>query len=257
MGLLGRSLGRHGTGYLPDQTDPRDLDIDRLGLASRQLPITTSLRPRGLVPFDQGRTNSCVGNAIAQAVRIRQAHRAGWELPEPLSRLAIYWNARAYHGGTTQDLGTHIRMAIRGLQHYGAPPEHVWPFDIGVLGKVNRKPSLRSYQLGHDFGGVRGYYRIFDSGERKLLAIKSAIAAGYPVVAGWLVDAEFQRDDGPSVIDVVTGPTIGGHAGVLDGYAGDAFDFVNSWGTSWRAGGVATVTSGFVERAIDVWAVDC
>lgn len=254
MGLLGRILGRRGTGYLPDLTDVRDKSFDLLGLPATNLPITVSLAPPGLVPFDQGATNSCVGQAVSQAVRLRMSRRLGY-LPEPLSRRAIYWNARAYHGATKRDEGTHIRFAIRALQRYGAPPESVWPFEGGA---INRKPSLASYQLGHDFGGVRGYYRIQESGERKLLAIKAAIAAGYPVVAGWFVDRAFLRNDGPHLIGAQRADDIvGGHAMVLTGYAGDSYDVTNSWGTSWRAGGFATFRSELVLEAIDVWAIDC
>lgn len=253
MGLLGRT--RRGCGYLPDLLDHRDFDFDRLGLASSRLPAEVSLRPEGLRPFNQGSTNTCVAQAVAQAIRIRAAHQSG-ALPEPLSRLAIYWNARAYHGATRQDLGTHIRFAIRGLQVYGAPPEHVWPFETGLLGgRVNKKPSLASYQLGHDFGGVRGYYRIRDAGERKLLAIKAAIAAGYPVVAGWMVDRDFLDDAGPVLVDAQRGPIVGGHAMLLDGYSGETGAIVNSW-PSWRAGGFATFTADMLLEAIDVWAID-
>lgn len=246
---LGGILKRRGLGYLPDLPDHRDRDIDKLGIGSSKLPGNVALPVREVL--DQGRTNTCVAQAIAQAVRVKTEE-------ELLSRLAIYWNARAYHAATKRDDGTHIRLAIRALQRYGAPPERVWPFDVSLLSsKLNKKPSLASYQLGHDFGGVRGYYRIFDTGLAKLLAIKAAIASGRPVVAGWHVDGAFVADDGPALIDVPTGPAIGGHAMAIVGYTEDAFEVVNSWGTRWRQDGFAYFTPAMVMEAIDVWAIDC
>lgn len=250
MGIVGHLVGRHGTGYLPDPADARDRDFEKLGLGSSALPHAHSLWGNAFNILDQGASNSCVGFSIAQGVRVA-APDVGL-----LSPGAIYWNARAFHGATKRDDGTHIRFAIRGLQKYGAPPEDVWRLKTGPLGNVNKKPSLASYQLGHDFGGVRGYYRVFEQGPAMLGAIKAAIFAGRPVVAGWMIDADFQRNDGPSVIGVPRGPIIGGHAMLISGYGGDTFQVVNSWGTRWRSGGLATFTAELTMRAIDVWAVD-
>lgn len=249
MTLVQRLLRRRGTGYLSDPADHRDRDFDGLGLSRAQLP-GVSLRPHVLSVLDQGPTNSCVAQSVAQALRIQSSVNGS---PEALrSRSAIYWNSRAYHGATRRDRGTHIRHAIKALQKFGAPSEGVWPF---VPNQVNKRPPPAAYQNGFDARGVRGYYRIFDAGEAKLLAVKAALAAGRPVVAGWMIDRAFMDDDGPSIITPPVGPIVGGHAMVIIGYTGDFFEIVNSWG-GWRDGGFARFTSEFVARAIDVWAID-
>jgi hypothetical protein len=106
--------------------------------------------------------------------------------------------------------------------------------------------------MGHDLGGVRGYYRVQSLGD----AVRQALASGKPVVGGWYVDAAFLAEDGPALIDA-PGNAVGGHAMVLDGYNQDGtFNLLNSWGLGWRQEGRARVTEAFVEAALDLWAID-
>ena len=64
------------------------------------------------------------------------------------------------------------------------------------------------------------------------------------------------REAGASVILIEAEPDVGGHAMCVVGYDGDNFEIVNSWGTGWRNGGFAWLTSGRLATATDLWAVD-
>src|SRR5690606_3124983 len=97
MTLLGRLLGRRGLGCLPDPRDPRDIALRALmSVSSAPTPRSRSLVHPDVAPFDQGATNSCVGQAWAQAIRI--AHLAAGRDCPPQSALFIYFLSRASVG---------------------------------------------------------------------------------------------------------------------------------------------------------------
>lgn len=247
-------------GYLPDELDTRDLAADEL-LAARGFPKEASLDQWLPIVRDQGRTNSCVAQALAAAIDIREL-RAG--LPDdPVSRLFLYWNSRAQHGAQRRDRGTYIRSACKALQNLGAPPEDLFPFRTNPI-SVARMPPFGAYRgaFKRKVTGA-GYYRLVETGEPRLDAIRSAIAGGFPVVFGTGVSGEFLRSSGtanihpPSAVDV-----IGGHAMVVVGYQdgsnGLRFRVLNSWGFGWRDGGLAWLTAEYMawNQTRDLWIIE-
>lgn len=228
-------------GYLPDHHDPRDFPF---GISVS--PSYSTLRASVVSVLDQGDTESCVANAIVQAVSVQQ--RAKGIIYPQLSRLSIYWHARAEQGLPTAavDSGCHIRDAVKALQQLGAPDELTWPFDPRW---VNKRPSWLAEREGFDRRGVRGYMRI--SG---IDGIRSAIASGRPVVGGWQVDQAFQDINGPALVTSFGAP-IGGHCMCIIGYDSDTFEIVNSWGSVWR-GGFVRFSNDLAAQANDLWAID-
>ena len=106
----------------------------------------------------------------------------------------------------------------------------------------------------HDRRGLRGYYRI-PTGD--VDRVRHAIAAGFPVVGGWLVDRVFLDWSGAGIIGPQDADAIvGGHAMAIVAYAGDEFRLANSWGVRWGAGGFALARASFIAAARDVWALD-
>lgn len=240
--------GHRGLGYLRDPHDARDWPLERLALGAAP-PPAASLRANVDTVLDQGPTQSCVAHAWVQALRIGD-HIDKRQSPELASRLFVYFNARAMHGGEHQDAGTYLRTCAQGLVRFGRPGEHLWPFDVR---HVNDRPSWKSYRAAYDWRGPRGYYRIA-SGD--LNAVRVAVAAGKPVVFGMDVDMAFLADDGALVIGPAEGAPVGGHAMCVVGYDGENFEIVNSWGTAWRDQGFARLTAARMETATDLWAVD-
>jgi len=236
-------------GWKKDPSDSRDKPFGMVGMAAA-LPPEASLRPFVVKVLDQLDTESCVANAVAQAVRTALNYRGE---SDPLtSRLFLYFNARAWTGDQTVDMGTYIRTCIKGLARFGAPAEEDWPF---YAEHVNNQPPWNAYRLGYDFRGLRGYYRIFDD-EDVLNQIRGAIASGRPVVAGWRVD-ESILDPSGGIIDVQTGDIVGGHAMAIVGYdVNGNFEIVNSWGSSWRDNGFAKCTPDFILQGSDQWIID-
>jgi len=242
------SAARRGFGYRPDPADERDWSIGRLGLGLA-VPAAASLRGHVDAVLDQGGTQSCVAHAWAQALRIGD-HIDGQSAPTLASVLFLYFNSRAWHDDEETDGGTYLRTCAQGLVRFGRAPDRLWPFDFA---RVNARPSWKAYRAAYDLRGPRGYYRIANG---DLAGVRSAIAAGKPVVLGMAVDAAFVDDHGPLVIGEPDGPAVGGHAMCVVGYNGENFELVNSWGTGWRNGGFAWLTSGRLATATDLWAVD-
>ncbi|MBN2196388.1 MAG: C1 family peptidase [Polyangiaceae bacterium] len=222
--------------------------MGRLGLGAAA-PVSASLRGHVDAVLDQGPTQSCVAHAWAQALTIGD-RIDGQSLPTLASVLFLYFNSRAWHDEEEIDAGTYLRTCAQGLVRFGRAPDRLWPFDVA---RVNTRPSWKAYRAAFDLRGPRGYYRIANG---DLASVRRALAAGKPVVFGMAVEAAFVDDRGPLVIGDAQGPAIGGHAMCVVGYNGDNFEIVNSWGTGWRNGGFAWLTSGRLATATDLWAVD-
>lgn len=250
MGILGSLLGRRGFGYLPDADDARDLRLGALlgGLATSEPPPSASLRHRDVGPKDQGPTESCTGQAWAQALRLAWL-RQGVACPE-LSALAIYFWGRAEHGEQHLDAGSYLRTAGAAVMRYGAAAESAWQFRSVA---VNRQPPWQAYRSAYDRRGMRGYYRVSPG---DVDGVRRAIAAGFPVVGGWRVNEEFVAWNGRGTIPAQSGRLVGGHALPIVGYAPDGtFDLLNSWGGGWGQNGYAIVDEGFIRQGFDLWAV--
>ena len=242
-------------GLLPSPVDPRDWPSEDLLGARRKLstPQDASLRSYVDSVLDQGNTESCVGNAVAQAVRVLMRARGTSAAFLP-SRLMVYYNSRAVHGGTTSDVGTYMRAALASIQKLGFCSEEVWPFDES---KINKKPSWNAYRKGIHNRVVNGYYAIKQKGDARVERVKTAILDKRPIVFGMRIDRAFEQATGSNVIGVPTGDIIGGHAMCIIGYDAEGVDVVNSWGTSWGDQGYGKLSWDVVawEKAIDFYVV--
>lgn len=226
--------------FAPQSRGKKDWDFDMLGLSSASSePV--NLEQHATV-LSQGRTNSCVAHAWEQALVVEaRALKLGGDAENFGSRLFDYYNSRAGHGGTKSDTGTFLRTMANGLRKVGRVDEKYWKFRPMY---VNRRPSTRAYQKAHGFRGLKGHYRIYDTGAKRVEAIMTALSAGHCVIFGMSVDRPFTRNDGPDVISIPTsGEYVGGHAMCIVGWRVKdgklQFRVVNSWGTDWRDGGMA------------------
>jgi len=250
LGLLGPDS------RAPQEAGKKDWGFDKLGIVRAS---ATSTHLLGLIVdiLDQKVTQSCVAHAWEQALRMERK-RLGY--PVKLgSRLFGYANARAEHGEQKEDAGTYLRTYAWALKKVGSCPEEVWPFD---LSKVNVSPSAKAYREAWALRGIRGYFKIYDTGFARTEAIRAALAAGKPVVFGAQIDADFMEMKGPSIVDIPKNGTIGGHAMCLCGYRlSDAGDYnyriVNSWSKDWRDDGTVELTEEYVQwdQFNDIWVV--
>jgi hypothetical protein len=237
---------RRGLGYLPDAPSIHDRLFRAHPKSAISLPASVSLWDDRCEIKDQGQTNSCVGQAFSQGIRLAYLF-AGIDCPE-LSAEFVYYLARLQHGGENEDVGTYLRSGAQAVKKFGAATEESWSFEEW---RINEKPSLGALQSAYD--RMRGYYRIE---EGDIDGVRRALAAGCPVVGGWQVSESFLYWEGGTIPEQ-TSDTVGGHALCLDGYDSDGtFTGVNSWARDWADEGRFRASERFVKQANDLWALD-
>jgi C1A family cysteine protease len=195
------------------------------------LPARVDLRSYLTEIENQSQTNSCVANAVAGAYEYLVKRHLGDDSYD-VSRMFIYYNARAARDSQNEDAGCYIGDAIESLKEFGACSEITWPFEES---KVNKKPSEEAYEeaakfLVEDVANVGV----------DLYAWKHALAEGHPIIFGVKLFKSFdaQRKKGlvpmPSAVEA-SRESHGGHAMVCVGYSDKDKLFIvrNSWGTEW------------------------
>lgn len=165
------------------------------------------------------------------------------------SALFTYTEAQLVGGSEyLMDEGTYIRDAFKASIKLGTCPEKVWPF---IESQVCVEPNWKARQAAYSERGAHKYRRVAANAD----LVKSAIASGCPVVAGWTVDESILDYEG-GVLDECTGTPIGGHAMMIESYDLDTFTILNSWGQGYGEGGRLRVTRAFVEALMDGWVVE-
>jgi C1A family cysteine protease len=225
--------------WIPDPPDPRDhIYQGPPELTAAKLPASVDLRQYASPIDDQGNLGSCTGNSIAGAIDLIDKKTQNKALR--VSRLFIYYQERVLEGDVYYDNGAYIRDGIKACYTYGAPQETTWPY---TLSKWATRPSSAAYSEALT-RKVTGYAKCTD-----LTAIKTALAAGTPVVVGFTVYSSFEQGawqlpGGSGLMpypNINTESVLGGHAVCVVGYndalAGGRLIVRNSWGTSWADNG--------------------
>lgn len=235
-----------GYGWRPDLPDHRDriYNLEEEIKQSAAVPGKFDLAPHMPPIYNQGQLGSCTGNGIARVLEY-EAMRQGEPEVTP-SRLFIYYNERVLEGTVNTDSGAEIRDGIKVVATEGAPPESEWPYSDADPGPFQKKPPPNVYAdaIKHE---ALVYKRIIVGGPGA--PMRSAVAAGYPIVFGFSVPASFE--DGswdpsthPLPLPRPNEKVIGGHCVVITGYdfttqrfPQPAFQCDNSWGADWGMGG--------------------
>lgn len=241
------------------------------------LPIRGYVAQDAMVPIlDQGGAGSCVGNAAAEAILIRElaASAPGATLP---SRLYLYRGGRVVDGTVARDAGTTFRSVFTAAGIGGFPPETAWPYSDVKTGPdiengsptdpYRMQPPADVERLAFDQRVSRGaiaWQAITDIGGDAIDNVRHAIAVdGYPVCIGVDVDDAFTRGDFDPK-HLVSRPTksVGGHAMVVVGFwltgTGGSntwwFKVRNSWGPDFGDAGYVYMDEAYV-RSGDLWVV--
>lgn len=217
-------------GYRPSDK-PRPAQKPRLGrLSKKELPPKVDLRPF-LSPVEEQVGNSCVANAFAGAYEYLATRELGQS--GDVSRLFIYYNARAAQGEEGEDCGSQMDNAIEGLKQYGACLEDMWPNDEGAIIEC---PSDDAYTHGANFTITKAEFI-----ETTLDAWRGALAEGHPIAFALNTFDSFDeatenkgRVPMPKKSDNVR-ETHGWHAMLCVGYLDKDEMFVvrNSWSPKW------------------------
>lgn len=255
-------MSRINFGWKPQLPDHRDM-LFRVGVA-QPLPHSVDLVSELMPPvYDQGDLGSCVANATAAAMVYEHAKQkaaagqshATYDRAKTMSRLFLYYGARALEGSTDSDSGCMIRDAMKVAYNQGAPVETSFPYDVT---KFAEAPPHRTYLSARNHK-ITGYRAVQP---QDIYSIKKALADGLTVVIGISVYESFYQGDSTGVIPLPSTheQLLGGHAILLVGYddSTNTFKFRNSWGAGWGHTGYGYLPYSYVtnpDLGNDYWVV--
>lgn len=266
------------TGWIPDPADARDLTTD----SSRIERLAPSLKAEAVEPprIDlreyfppvgrQGTINSCT--AFTAAALLGYVQRRTFDRlyqPSPLFLYKVERNLLHQTG----DRGAFLRIAMKALRAFGAPPESEWPYDVRYY---ESEPPAFVYALAANYK-TTAYYRLDPAGttrEALLAAVRSSLAREVPVMFGFVLypSSDQSYTNGGALPFPEPGERpVGLHALVAAGYddgkvivnrAGGttttgALRVRNSWGPEWGDGGYGWLPYDYVLQnyASDWWSL--
>jgi C1A family cysteine protease len=210
--------------------DTRDARDHEFSARAGHLPAAVDLREHCPPVMNQGELGSCTAHGITGALRylLRKAGR-----PDvPLSRLQLYFDERVIERSVREDAGAEIRDGIKSAAKIGVGPEKLWPYQVS---KFKTKPPMAVYNAATPFNALE-YSRVAVDAAH----LKTALAAGFPVVIGVSLYSSFDGADVEKT-GVVPMPDLmheqleGGHCMYVVGYGQKPgyFTVRNSWDTDW------------------------
>lgn len=232
-------------------------------LEAPPLPSHVDLR-EGMSPIeDQGQLGSCVAHATVGNLEFLELQAIKGKIQAPmsfgpdfhnLSRLFVYYNARAIDGDTDQDNGTQLRSAVMAIRKRGICREVLWPYNTP---RVFQSPAPSAYSEGLNHK-ILFAYRIDNT---NLNAMKQCLANGFPFILGISVYSSFMSQE-VAKTGIIPMPTRqdsfeGGHALMCVGYdENNNFIIRNSWGKDWGMSGYCLIKQGYLlnpHLASDFW----
>lgn len=210
------------------------------------LPTHVDLRS-GFSPITTQLYNSCTAEALVAAYCYGVIAQGGRVNCTEMSRMFLYFQGRLIEGTTQQDDGAQIYSGVLTLLTSGLAEEMYWPNSSGI---ASRPPQI-AYTNAIEHKAVNA--ALID---QTLESLRSTLAAGRPIVSGFLVFPSIQtvsveKTGGiltPSEMERKQTQPLGGHAVVLVGYDDptERFIFRNSWGTSWGEEGYGYLPYAYV-----------
>lgn len=234
-----------------DRIDHRDMVYS----FKEDVPLKSyvDLRPYASAIEDQLHLGSCVGQAVVGAYELMTRKLCIDDFTD-LSRLFVYYNARALDNSIEEDVGSYTRDGIKAINKWGVCDERIWPY---IIDKFADAPSIAAYEDAEK-RIISQYYRLVTLDD-----ILHALSAGYPVVTSMNVYNSFYDLENPGEILLKmpkeTDNIIGGHAVVFVGYnlANNTFIARNSFGESWGLAGNFFVPFEYVKQDfMDSWIFD-
>ncbi|MBS0660531.1 MAG: hypothetical protein JSR82_20105 [Verrucomicrobia bacterium] len=197
----------------------------------QKLPAKVDLRPHLSPVENQGALSSCVANAVAGAYEyLVRRHKEDSDYD--VSRLFIYYNARAKQGDVEEDGGSIIADAIQSLREEGACSEATWPYEED---SVNEEPSQEAYDEASEF-----LVEDMQLVPCHLESWKTALAEGYPIIFGIGLYDSFDKQRKRGLVPMpspkeASRASHSGHAMLCVGYSDPDQVFIvrNSWGEDW------------------------
>lgn len=256
-------------GWIPDDPDPACPRYAQVrAIAAADVPETLDQRPL-LSPIEnQQMMNACVGNAVVGALEFLENKYLATLTPKQrkskkfldLSRMFVYWNARAMDHLETKDMGCRIGAAVQGTYYSGVCEEKKWPY---LEKNLFKKPSRLVYWFSTK-RMVRDCYSLDTNLDHRATNenIKACLAEGYPIVFGTLVYDSFMSPGPSGLIPVPNRKTErirGGHGMLFVGYTKTHFIVRNSWGSCWGDNGYCYMPFEYFDMSggdkFDMWMI--
>ena len=244
----------------PDQmTSPRGLGLVRMDVQAYQstpilradpvaVPVAVDLSVDVPLPGDQGSQGSCVGWAVAYALKTyHERIERGWPLTNErhvMSPSYIYNQIRVPGGGA------YFVDAFNLLLDQGVASWALMPYDAGDYRSqpsAAARAEAANYRIA-DWGTVlRNTHAVF------VQDVKRHLASGDPVVIGVPVYPDFDTlSESNPIYDDDSGRFRGAHAIVIVGFDDrrSAWKIANSWGRDWGIDGYGWIDYAASERLI-------
>jgi C1A family cysteine protease len=221
-----------------------------------QLPPKVDLR-QYMTTVEEQVGNSCVANAFVGAYEYLAKRNLGDS--GDVSRLFVYYNARAQVDAVHEDSGTQMYCAIESLIAHGACCEDLWPNDETL---ISQEPHADAYEQATNF-------KITESEciETDLNLWRHTLAEGYPIAFALNTFESFDEATSnrgrvplPKKSDNVR-ETHGWHAMLCVGYSDKDRMFIvrNSWGNAWGDQGYCYIPYDYIMHpdynAHDSWII--
>ena len=230
----------------PDVPSERGLGLKRMDVQAYQsahviradpvsLPSSVDLSVDAPSPGNQGLQGSCVGWAVAYALKTyHERIERGWPLTDDRHVMspAYIYNQIKVPGGGAYFVDAFIVLVNEGVSSWERMPYDA--FDDRSQPSARARAEAGNYRIA-DWGTVlRNTHQVF------VQEIKRHLATGTPLVVGIPVHPDFDNlSESNPVYDDDSGAYRGAHAVVIVGYDDRraAFKIANSWGTDWGIGG--------------------
>jgi C1A family cysteine protease len=240
---MGTSLKYRVGGYQPG-TRPDDAKLHQADrFQQEQLPRRVDLR-KFMTDVEEQIGNSCVANAFVGAYE----YLAKRELGDSgnVSRLFLYYNARARQNCQNEDGGTQMYCAIESLKEYGACCEDLWLNDESL---IFQEPDETAYENAANFTITEAEFI-----ETDLDLWRHTLAEGHPIAFALNLFESFNnatenrgRISLPGKSENVR-ETHAWHAMLCVGYSDKDQMFIvrNSWGADWGDQGYCYIPYDYV-----------
>lgn len=230
-----------------EETQYRSIPLASNPFGAAELPSQIDLSSRMPLPGNQGNQNSCVGWAVAYALKSFQEQvEEQWPLntnggPNHNTVFSPSFIYNQINNGV--DGGSLFVDAFNVLSSEGAAPLRDMPYsDYSAPIPESARQAARRYRIDT-------WRRVNVQDTREL---KAQLNANYPVVIGAIVDDGFTRLGPGEIWSQTVGQRHGGHAMVVVGFddSKGAFKVINSWGINWGSQGYGWISYDHFPRVV-------